>query len=262
MGCSSVRGLLRHELLQYASNKKQLMTLVVGVFVLIAAAGFPIAGMFADLEQGESRTLDSLKQRFPGYGDEAVLSGAAVEIVLSLVMLFGCGFWPAFLGATAIVGEKELRTLESLLLLPVSDKHILFGKVGPIALLPLVACWLGCAVAAIVAFLLLPSQSLRLLLNPRFAVTALLTAPAVAAMSALWATIPSVLVTDTNAAQRLCVIPSIGIMTALLALYAKVVILESGSVALVTFCVLALDVLLFGIAVRLFDRERLLLRYE
>jgi ABC-type Na+ efflux pump permease subunit len=257
----AIWGLLRHELMQYASNKKQLASLVVGIFVIIGAAGLPIVGMFVEREGTELRLLDSLQQRFPGYSDEVLLVGGAAEMILSFTLLFCCGFWTAFLGASAIASEKDQRTLESLLSLPVSDREILLGKVIPTALLPLATCWFCCGLAVTILIFVIPSEPLRLLLNSRLMMTALVTAPAVAVMIGFGATIPSVLVADTEAAQKFCVLPALGVMTGFLLLYAKYVIFGHRSVVSVTLCVLALDVVLFSIAVRLFNRERLLLKY-
>jgi len=258
---SGIRGLLRHELLQYAANKKQLASLVVGVILLLTLLGMLCSAVVAEQQLMDSQESNVLRERFPGYGDEAILLGGLGGIVLSFAMLFICGVHPALLGATAVVGEKEHRTLESLLLLPVSDMAILLAKIVPAVLLPLAACWLCCGVAVSIALMLFSSQALHPLLDPEFAVTVLLTAPAVASMSALLAAIPSVLVADTDAAQKFSVIPATGIMVVLLALYGVFVIFENRSVILVTLCVLALDVVLFTVAVRLFNRERLLLRY-
>ncbi len=260
MNWYSVAGLFRHELVQYMANKKQLSSLVVGALILLMSSGLALSAVIAEHEYLQS-SPGSPSEGSQGYVDEAVPFREAGKVLLSFAVLFVCGVAPVTLGAASIVGEKEHRTLESLHLLPISDEEILLGKAVPAMLLPVVACWLCCIVVLISILFLLPSQSWHLLLSGELAATILLTAPAVAAMSVLWGIIPSVLVVDIKSTERLCILPALGLMAAFLALYAKVVIIEERSVLLVTLCLVAFDVLLFSIAMRLFNRERLLLRY-
>jgi ABC-2 type transport system permease protein len=168
-------------------------------------------------------------------------------------------FLPILLAAQSIGGERERRTLEPLLATPVRTLDIILGK-SFAALLPAVGItWLAAAafcagVDAVAGAMLLPDSAWlfgTLLLSPLLALFG--NAAAVAVSSR---------VLDPRAAQNLAA-------TTVLPLLGLLVVQLAGRIALgprfyfgLAAGVAIADVALIFVAVRLFDRERLLTNWR
>ena len=172
-------------------------------------------------------------------------------------------FLPVLISSQAVAGEKEKRTIEPLLASPASELEILLGK-SLAAVLPAVAfTWAFFVVFAVgvdalsyrlVGHLLLPNRIWMfgmLVLAPLFSLFGNLVAVAISAR-----------VNDPRFAQQLaalCVMPVVGLGAAALAGLADVGL--GFWFALAPVMVL-LDALVLRVAVRLFDRERVLTRWN
>jgi len=164
-------------------------------------------------------------------------------------------FLPIMLASQSIGGERERRTLEPLLAAPVSTLSIILGK-SLAALLPALAItWLSAAlfclgIDAVAGHPILPDSGwlfATFVLSPLFALFGNATAVVVSSR-----------VLDPRAAQNLAA-------TTVLPLLALLVVQLAGRIALgprfyfeLAAGVAAADVALVALAVRLFDRERLL----
>jgi ABC-2 type transport system permease protein len=164
-------------------------------------------------------------------------------------------FLPIVLAAQSIGGERERRTLEPLLATPVSTLSIVLGK-SLAALAPaLVITWIAAAlfclgVDAVAGRMVLP--------DPAWLFGTLVLSPLLALFGNATAVVVSSRVLDPRAAQNLAA-------TTVLPLLALLVVQLAGRIALGPrfYFVLAAgvalaDVVLIRVAVRLFDRERLL----
>jgi ABC-type Na+ efflux pump permease subunit len=168
-------------------------------------------------------------------------------------------FLPILLAAQSIGGERERHTLEPLLATPVSTLAIVLGK-SVAALLPALAItWLAAAlfclgIDLVVGRALLPDGAWL------FGTLAL--SPLLALFGNAMAVLVSARVLDPRAAQNLAattVLPLLGLLVVQLA---GRIALGSRFYAALALGVAAADAALIFLAVRAFDRERLLTRWR
>lgn len=170
---------------------------------------------------------------------------------------------PASVASYALVGEKLNRSLEPLLASPLSDRELLWGKVLGIFLPTLGVTGLGFGILAVVSdaltygplgMLLFPDASWTLCL--------LALAPLLAFMAITVSVIVSSRLTDVRSAQEvasLLVLPVLGLFIGAILTTAFTNLLVLG-----VLCIglLALDLVLFQMAVDLFQREQILVHWK
>jgi ABC-type Na+ efflux pump permease subunit len=168
-------------------------------------------------------------------------------------------FLPILLAAQSIGGERERRTLEPLLATPVSTFGIVVGKslgaMAPALAITWIAAALFClGVDAVAGAMLLPDSA--------WTFGTLVLCPLLALFGNTAAVVVSSRVLDPRAAQNLAA-------TTVLPLLALLVVQLAGRIALgprfyfaLAAGVAAADVALVAVAVRLFDRERLLTNWR
>jgi len=256
-----VLAIAKNELAQLAAGRSGLLRFGTGVLVMLAYA---VASVVVPLHKdvySAPEFLASMAQRLPSCDRMTLLRFVAADRALPMVL----ALWPALAGiltTTSLTEEKERRTLESLLLLPVSAKEILVGKAASIGMSAVVGSWFiyGCTVLA--SGLLVSSQLARYLVNARLLALSFLSLPALALLSTMAGIAISSSVADSRTAislQWLVIIPGM----------AGFALLSFTSIApSVTFAVLVALVLggagivLTGLAAVLFQREKLLLRFR
>jgi ABC-2 type transport system permease protein len=246
--------ILRKELLELRRSPVLLLSMLSLPATVVAV---PIA-LFAWLVRAApEQALAFIQEMYGVRSGGWVVSGVAAVLARNWLPMFLVLpiFLPILLAAQSIGGERERRTLEPLLAAPVSVSSIIVGKsLG--ALLPALGItWISAAlfclgVDAIAGQMLLPDASWlfgTFVLSPLFALFGNATAVLVSSR-----------VLDPRAAQNLAattVLPLLGLLVFQLA----------GQIALgpafyfgLAAGIAAADVALIFVAVRLFDRERLL----
>ena len=192
---------------------------------------------------------------------EGVAAGVAAALARNWLPMFLVLpiFLPIVLTAQSVGGERERRTLEPLLATPVSTLAIIAGK-SLAATVPAVGItWVAAAlfclgVDSIAGAMLLP--------DPAWAFGTLVLSPLLALFGNATAVAVSSRILDPRAAQNLAA-------TTVLPLLALLVFQLAGRIALGPRFYVAMaagvalaDVALIALAVRLFDRERLLTRWR
>ncbi len=162
----------------------------------------------------------------------------------------------------SVIGEKQARTLEPLLATPIRTSELLAAKVLA-ALLPALALSLATSVLYLAGIGLLAAPGVFVaVLSARTLITLLLIGPLCACAGLLLAVIASSRATDPRSAQQVGVVVVLPI-TALLVAQMTGTIVMSVAVALGAVAALvALDLALLAIGVRLFDREAILTRWK
>jgi len=194
------------------------------------------------------------------YGDRApggAMAGVAASLARNWLPMFLVLpiFLPILLAAQSIGGERERRTLEPLLATPVATSSIILGK-SLAALLPALALtWVAAAlfclgVDAVAGQVLLPDSAWlfgTLVLSPLLALFGNATAVAVSSR-----------VLDPRAAQNLSAMTVVPLLALLVFQLAGRIALGPRFYFALAAGVALADVALIAVAVRLFDRERLL----
>jgi ABC-2 type transport system permease protein len=164
--------------------------------------------------------------------------------------------------AYAVVGEKQARTLEPLLATPITTFELLAAKVLG-ALVPGILLAAACFAlyAGGVAVLAHPGVY-RTLFFPRSLLTIFLLGPLASLAALQLAVCVSSRVNDARSAQQVGALVILPITLLLVAEFTSNLQLTSPLLLAISAGLAVLDVLLMGIAVRLFDRESILTRWK
>jgi ABC-2 type transport system permease protein len=166
------------------------------------------------------------------------------------------------LAAHAVIGEKIARTLEPLLATPLSTTELLAAKtVTPFAFsIALMVATLGLYVAGI-ALVGEPGVWVTFA-GPRTLLLFLLLGPLLTLLALLLAVIISSRVNDPRSAQQLGALVILPVTAVFIAQLLGQFVLGPGTLLLTAAAVAILDVLLLWVGVRVFDRERILMRWK
>jgi ABC-type Na+ efflux pump permease subunit len=228
---------IRKEFREYRRNR----------FILVTMAGLPI--VLLALLVAETFAL-------PEGASEATLRRPVGEALLFLqlipVML------PTTIAAYAVMGEREQRTLETVLTTPVTDREFLAGKMIA-AVIPAVAIsWLLFGVYVALAEIFAPHVVIEQIWTVEQAVAMALLAPALAAFGIVVGVLVSLRSSDFRVAQQLAVLASAPVIAFVALITFRVLDPSVGLYAAAAAVVFLLDAVLWSVGVRLFSRERLL----
>ncbi len=126
MRSAAIRALLWKELRQMGRNRTAMLTATFLPFIILFVA--PLQIIFS-LRLGGVRGIDQLRQMpLPGFSDVTDPSQLIVQFVYPMLLVLGGMLLPSMTTAYAIVAERERRSLELLVSLPVSVSEILAAK--------------------------------------------------------------------------------------------------------------------------------------
>ena len=172
-------------------------------------------------------------------------------------------FLPILIAAQSIGGERERRTLEPLLATPVSTLEIILGKSVAALVTAILITWIAAALFCLgVDLVARPRLGSAPLPDADWLFATFVLSPLLALFGNALAVVVSARVVDPRAAQNLAattVVPLLGLLVVQLAGRISLGLrfylgLAAGAAAA--------DVLLVALAVRLFDRERLLTKWR
>jgi len=228
---------IRKEFREYRRNR----------FILVTMTGLPVvlllllvAETFALPEGVSAETL----RRPVG---EALLFLQLIPVML-----------PTTIAAYAVIGEREQRTLETVLTTPVTDGELLAGK-AIAAVLPTVAIsWLLFGVYVALAEIFAPQVVLSQIWTLEQAVAMVLLAPALAGFAIVIGIIVSLRSSDFRVAQQVAVLASAPVIAFVALITFRVLDPSVGLYAAAAAVVFLLNAACWKLGLRLFSRERLL----
>jgi len=218
------------------------------IFPLIAAIALPLV-------------LRGIGGRAGGADVAAFLPRLLDAFVFFLVI--GGSTLPTAIASYSLVGEKVERSLEPLLATPASELEILVGKAIAALVPTVVALWLGGALFVVHANL--QTQSVwgqHYLPDAATWIILLVLVPLSSLFSVLASVLVSVRATDVRTAQQLSGL--LAIPFAALYVLSEIGIVELTPTGLlwIAAVLLIVDVVLFGAARAVFDREEILTRWR
>jgi ABC-type Na+ efflux pump permease subunit len=228
---------IRKEFREYRRNRFILVTMAALPVVLLAIL---VAETFALPEGASEATL----RRPVG---EALLFLQLIPVML-----------PTTIAAYAVMGEREQRTLETVLTTPVRDRELLGGK-AIAAVIPAVAiAWLLFGVYVGLAELFAPHVVLEQIWTVEQAVAMALLAPALAVFAIVIGIIVSLRSSDFRVAQQLAVLASAPVIGFVALITFRVLDPSVWLYAVAAAAVFLVDAVLWRVGLSLFSRERLL----
>ncbi|MHB1844584.1 MAG: ABC transporter permease subunit [Deltaproteobacteria bacterium] len=191
----------------------------------------------------------------------ADLIGFIVRQCVALFMVMPL-FIPVLIAAQSVAGEKERRTIEPLLASPLTAWEIVLGKSLAAVVPALGITWTAFAIFAVgVDWVLLPLFHRLVLPDAAWLFGVLVLAPLLCFLGNTVTVLVSSRVNDSRLAQQLSALIVVPLL-ALIVVQLTGVLFQGARLYLwIGAGAAVLDVLLFAIAVRLFDRQRILSRW-
>lgn len=258
-----VWAIVRKEWADVFRNKMVLMVVLLppALMTVLGLGALYGTGRFPPSSMGNMQSFLDRPQYAGLSAQEAgqVLTGSYFMTLFLLMPLIV----PVSIAAYSIVGEKVQRSLEPLLATPISTTELLLGKCLA-AILPA----LGVTYAAFIIFTIgarlfaVSDAAFARLISPVWVLLIMVVSPLAAVLGVALSVIMSSRVNDPRAVEQsigILVVPVLGLFVAQLSglLTLSYAILGAGALAM-----LAVDVAVMRLAVRLFDREAILTRWR
>lgn len=262
---SAIGTIIRKEWVDVRRNK---LVLSVVIFVPLLMTIIPLVMMGimgkVGVSQGDLEEMSAMLKNpiFQGLNEiEAVQSMMASNfLVLFLMMPL---MVPVTIAAYSIVGEKVTRSLEPLLATPISTTKLLLGKGLAAAIPGVIGAWVSYALFLIGArFLSVSDRVFNIFLNPMWLVAMLIVAPLLTIMAVNVGIIVSSRTSDPRAAEQLGSLIVVPLMVLFIGPLAGIIQLNLTTFLIVSLIVLAADVVLVYLGVKLFQRETILTRWK
>lgn len=174
----------------------------------------------------------------------------------------GASIIPTLLASYSLVGEKVEKSLEPLLAAPITDSELLLGK-GIGAFIPsIVILYIGSIVFMILSDLF-THNALGYYYFPNWTIGILLLIlmPLLSILSVEWSVIVSARATDPRAAQLQGALIAIPLFIVYVATEVGAITLNTTTIWIISGVALILDIILFFLSTRTFQREQILTKW-
>ena len=212
-----------------------------------------------------SATIDSSTPGSLFLGSQSESEKYLVLIIDSLLMFFVLipAIIPTVIASYSFVGEKLNKSLEPLLATPTTDTELLMGKTLAIFIPSVLVTWISLLPAVIIVDLVTyPILGYYILPNMIWILGVFLVAPLFCILSVLVNVIISARVSDVRTSQQIgsiVVLPAIAFFIVALA---GIVVLNDVYMLLFGAAILAIDLAVFYVALRVFQREEILVKWK
>ncbi len=214
------------------------------VFPVIIGIGLPFVLRMVVSKGGELRLTDLMS----AFAFFFVIGSAAI---------------PTLLASYSLVGEKVEKSLEPLLAAPVTDSELLLGK-GLGAFLPsLASLYVGSVVFMLLSDLFTHGAlGYYYFPNWNIAILLLVLMPLMTILSVEWSVIVSARATDPRAAQLQGVLVAIPLFIIYVATEVGAIKLNTTTILIICGIALAVDIILFFLSTKTFQREEILTKWS
>lgn len=204
---NAIRAIVRKDFTAVKRSKAITLPMIIVPSILLIVLPLSLGGLAKSVDPGTALQSPLVEQLVPSITQLPANEQIPVLIlayILAPLLLVLPLMVSAVLAADAFAGEKERRTLEGLLLLPVSDRDLFAAKLLSAYVPALAITWGGAVVYAVVANASAWSVTHRLILPyPQWLVMMVWVAPAVAALSLALLTLVSSRAKTTQEANQL-----------------------------------------------------------
>jgi ABC-2 type transport system permease protein len=216
------------------------------VFPIIIGIGLPFVLRFVITRQGTlvgTRILDLMN-------------------AFAFFFVIGASVIPTVLASYSLVGEKVEKSLEPLLAAPITDSELLLGK-GIGAFIPsIVSLYIGSILFMVLSDLVTHSTlGYYYFPNWTIGIILLILLPLMSVLSVEWSVIVSARATDPRAAQLQGILIAIPLFVIYVATEVGAIKLNTATIWIISGAVLILDIILFFLSTRTFQREEILTKW-
>jgi ABC-type transport system involved in multi-copper enzyme maturation permease subunit len=238
---------------------------IVALILLFAVSGlFFIPGVldydtsYADIV---TELLPLYKLSFPALDEDILKKIIRIDISLPFLILVPA-FTSPFLGALeGMINEKENRTLEGLLTLPISDMELLIGKMGASLIVGICLAWTMFLTHFILIRYILPFEASQNLLSVNWLLLVFLFAPLISVVVNNLGMILAIGTKKLNTAANLGILILSPFFLFIFLINFGKIVLETEILIKMTGVLIILCWATFMVVKSLFNRETLILRY-
>lgn len=245
----------RNRLVLFTVAFLPLIFIAIPIGVLIGTAG---AGELAESEMEE---LTQFGVDCTGMTGLECGQGYFLELFTLLFMILPVAI-PVTIASYSIVGEKTMRTLEPLLATPITTLELLAGKAIAAVVPAVVATWLSFGIYLLVARLLVSDVVFAGLLDPLWLIAVFVVAPLLSLLAVGIAILISSRVSDPRTAEQLSMLVILPIILFLVGQTTGLILLNRQIILIAGVVVALCDIVIGYLALRLFERETILTRWQ
>jgi ABC-2 type transport system permease protein len=159
--------------------------------------------------------------------------------------------------------QKATRSLEPLLATPITTAELLTGKSLAAAIPAILATWAGFLIYAIGARILVPNPQVYLaLIDPMWLIAVILVGPLLAIMAVNASIMVSSRVNDPRVAEQLSMVVIVPVLALFFGQISGLFFLNRQLILIIAGILIAIDLGLVYLSVRLFQRETILTRWK
>jgi ABC-2 type transport system permease protein len=198
-------------------------------------------------------------------GSESESEKYLLLIINSLLMFFVLipAIIPTVIASYSFVGEKLNKSLEPLLATPTTDTELLAGKTLAIFIPSVLVTWISLLPAVIIVDLVTyPILGYYILPNVIWILGVFFVAPLFCILSVLVNVIISARVSDVRTSQQIGSIVVLPVIAFFIVALAGVVVLNDVYMLLFGVAILAVDLIVFFISLKMFQREEILVKWK
>lgn len=198
-------------------------------------------------------------------GGQSDLIGTLLLLINLLMLMFMVlpAVLPTIIASYTLVGEKVNKSLEPLLATPTTDLELLGGKSLSIFLPTMLAAWLSfIPFVILVDVITQPAFGYFILPNTMWILAIFVMSPLIAILSILANVIVSSRVSDVRSAQQIGSLVILPIILFFLLIFTQSAATSETLMVLFSIVLLGVDVLVLFLALKVFRREEILIRWK
>jgi ABC-2 type transport system permease protein len=257
-----VLAIVRREWLEIMRNRLLLFAVLVPPAILIALpVGILVSGQAPSIGPDALARLMAGHPEWAGFSPRQVFAAMGLQQFVLLFLLMP-GYIPLAITAYSIVGEKQSRTLEAVLVTPIRTVELLAGKAAAAAVPGVAAAWLAYAVLVSVAAVMLGSPIVATMTGPVWYSAVFALGPAIGLFAVVAGMMISSRVNDPRAAQQLGMVVMLPLIALIVSQSATGFLSGPTAYLDVAAAVAAVGIVGVRFSVRLFGRESILTRWR
>ncbi len=252
---------------EWADVFKHRLVLLSMLFIPVAFTTVPVAALMATGEAqigevGRQLAAQSSPLCPPGLTTPQCYKLHVLNQFM-LLFMFTPLILPVTIAAYSVVGEKTTHSLEPILATPITTTELLIGKNLAAAIPATLGTWFSFLIYVAGAGMLVGTPlALALLFQPAWWVALLVIGPQLSILSVNFAMMVSSRVNEPHVAEQLSALVVLPLLLLFFAQAAGLIILNRSLIVVLAVVLAAVDVFLFHLAVRVFDRETILTRWR
>ena len=265
MNTQRIRAIVGKEWLDMGKNKMVLIMMallpVLLVGMILGTAYFMGRTPDAEFEPGTGGSGMALPEQMshldPKTGTIVLMNDQYMFYLLLIPMSL-----PVYIAAYSIIGEKETRSLEPLLATPISTGELLVGKAIAAVTPAVLLAWLSFALTVVGMYFIASPVVFAYLIRPVWTWSMVFQAPLFALLSTSSGVIASSRLNDPRAAQQVTAVFIVPVIALSMVVLLGRLFLDLELMMWATAVMVFVNAGVLWLAVRLFQREKILTRWK